>query len=110
MADALITRFSQLRQMLVRPTSAVARNTDSAQEPVVIGRELGVEALLEGRVQRAGDRLRVTVQLIRVRDDVALWGAKFDEQWQDIFAIQDSISEQVVRALMVGLSGEQQRR
>lgn len=109
LADALITRFSQLRQMLVRPTSAVARYADSAQEPVVTGRELGVEVLLDGRVQRAGERLRVTVQLIRVRDGVVLWGGKFDEQWQDIFAVQDSISEQVVRALMLGLSGEQQR-
>lgn len=109
LADALITRFSQLRQMLVRPTSAVARYAGSAQEPLVTGRELGVEALLDGRVQRAGERLRVTVQLIRVRDGVTLWGAKFDEQWQDIFAIQDSISEQLARALMLGLSSEQQR-
>jgi DNA-binding winged helix-turn-helix (wHTH) protein/tetratricopeptide (TPR) repeat protein len=110
LADALITRFSQLRQMLVRPTSAVARYAVSAQEPVVAGRELEVEALLEGRVQRVGERLRVTVQLIRVRDSMMLWGGKFDEPWQDIFAIQDSISEQVVRALMLSLSGEQQRR
>ena len=66
--------------------------------------------MLDGHVQRADVRLRVTAQLVRVDDGALLWAEKFDEQFTHIFAIQHSISEQVARTLLLRLSGEQQQR
>ena len=70
-----------------------------------IGRRLGVEALLEGSVRKAGQRLRINVQLIDARNGYQLWSERFDREVADIFAIQDEIASSVVRAL--GLSTDQ---
>lgn len=110
LADALITRFSHLPQLILRPTSAVARYAGVAHDPVTAGRELGVDVVLDGRVQLVGDRLRLTVQLINIGNGALLWAEKFEEQFTHIFAIQDSISEQVAQALALRLSSEQRRQ
>jgi TolB-like protein/Tfp pilus assembly protein PilF len=99
MADALITKLSNIREINIRPTSAVRKYDAPDQDPVAAGRELRVEAVIEGSVQRVGDRIRVTVQLVSVRDGAPLWAEKFDEQFTNIFAVQDRISEQVAQAL-----------
>ncbi len=104
MADALITRLSNSRRLTVRSTSASLRH--AGQDPVAAGRELNVDCVLDGKFQRAGDRVRVTVQLVRVRDGVTLWAATFEEKFTDIFAVQDSISEQVAGALTLRLTRE----
>ena len=105
MADALITKLSNIREINIRPTSAVRKYDAPEQDPVAAGRELRVEAVIEGSVQRVGDRIRVTVQLVSVRDGTPLWAEKFDEHFTNIFAVQDRISEQVARALTLTLSG-----
>ena len=105
LADALITKLSGLKQIVVRPTNAV-RNYGS-QEPLAAGRELGVDVVLDGNVQRIGPQIRVTVQLVNVQDGKVLWGEKFDENLTDIFALQDAISDQVARAIEPGLTGEE---
>ena len=104
MADALITKLSNVRGINVRPTSAVRKYGAHDQDPAAAGRDLRVEAVVEGSVQRVGERIRVTVQLVSVRDGAPLWAEKFDEQFTDIFAVQDRISEQVARALTPSLS------
>jgi DNA-binding winged helix-turn-helix (wHTH) protein/TolB-like protein/Tfp pilus assembly protein PilF len=104
MADALITKLSNLREINIRPTSAVRKYGTPNQDPVAAGRELGVEAVIEGSVQREDGRIRVTVQLVSVGDGAPLWAAKFDEHFTNIFAVQDRISEQVARALTLTLS------
>lgn len=109
MADALITTLSNLRQLVVRPTNAVIRFADPLQDLLIAGQELGVDVVLDGRVRRTNDRVRVTVQLISVQDGAPLWAEKFDEKWTDIFTVQDSISEQVARALMLRLSGAERK-
>lgn len=108
MADALITRLSNLRQVIVRPTSSVHKYI-RAQDPVLAGKELGVEWVLDGSVQKSRKRIRATVQLVSVADGVLLWADKFDEKFTDILAVEDSISEQVARALAPKLSGEEER-
>jgi tetratricopeptide (TPR) repeat protein len=75
-----------------------------AVDPLVAGRELGVDAVLDGKIQHVGDRLRVTVQLLRVADGASLWAEKFDEKSTDIFAVQDSISDQAARSLTIQLT------
>lgn len=110
MADALITKLSNIRQITVRPTSAVIKYAGSNnRDPLAAGRELGVDSVLEGTIQRAGDRVRVTVQLISVRESKPLWAHSFDERFTDIFTVQDSISAQVAEALTLKLTGEEQK-
>src|SRR6266404_6319553 len=109
MSDALITKLGSIRQIIVRSTSTVLSQTGLRQDPLVIGRKLGVDLLLEGWVQKAGHRIRVTIQLVDVRDGSSLWSEKFDALFTDILDVQDTISEQVTRALMLKLSGEERK-
>lgn len=110
LADALIMRLSSIRDLKVKPTAAVLKFNDVREDPLAIGLELNVDALLDGVYQREADKIRVSVQLVSVKDGVTLWAAKFDENLTDIFAIQDSISEQVVRSLALKLSGDERRQ
>lgn len=110
MADALITKLSSIKQIAVRPTSSILRYADSNVDPIQAGSALGVNSLLDGRVQKSGDRIRVTLQLLRVSDGASLWAGKFDEKYTDIFAVEDRISEQVVQALLPALTGSQKQQ
>jgi DNA-binding winged helix-turn-helix (wHTH) protein/TolB-like protein len=109
MADTLITRLSNIRQLIVRPTGAVRRFASPDQDPVAAGRELKVDEVLEASIQRAGDRIRVTLRLVRVSDGAPLWAGKFDEPAGDVLAVQDRVSEQVAQALVPRMTGEEQR-
>jgi TolB-like protein/DNA-binding winged helix-turn-helix (wHTH) protein/tetratricopeptide (TPR) repeat protein len=107
MADDLITRLSNLRQVTVRPTSAVRKYVGEANtpNPVVVGQELDVESVLESSIRRSGDRIRVTAQLVNVRDGAPLWAEKFDEKFTDILSVQDAVAEHVSQALLLQLTG-----
>jgi TolB-like protein/Flp pilus assembly protein TadD len=107
MADTLITRLSNIKELIVRPTSAVLKYADTAEDPLTIGRELQVEAVLEGSIRRTADRIRVTVRLLQTSDGASLWGDKFDENFTDIFAVEDLISERVAVALVSKLTDEE---
>jgi TolB-like protein/Tfp pilus assembly protein PilF len=109
MADALITRLSNIRRISVRPTSAVSKYVDAREDPFVAGRELRVESLVDGTIQRSAGHIRVTVQLVSVSEEITLWAGKFDEKFTGIFAIEDSISEQIVEALTLRLTGDERR-
>jgi serine/threonine-protein kinase len=75
-----------------------------------IGRQLNVEAVLEGSVRKAGNRIRVTAQLINVADGYHLWSQRYDREMEDVFAIQDEISDAIVAALKVTLAGKEKRQ
>jgi DNA-binding winged helix-turn-helix (wHTH) protein/TolB-like protein/Tfp pilus assembly protein PilF len=107
MADTLIARLSNLRQIIVRPLSAVRKYAGLEQDPVAAGREQRVDAVLDGSLQKSGERIRVTVRLVSVADGKQLWADKFEEKSTDIFTVQDSISERLTRALAVKLTGEE---
>jgi DNA-binding winged helix-turn-helix (wHTH) protein/TolB-like protein/Flp pilus assembly protein TadD len=110
MADALITRLGDTGKVIVRPTSAIQKYNGKELNPLVAGQEQGVDAVLDGRIQREADRVRLTVQLIRVRDGVQLWGETFDKQFTDIFALEDALSERVAQSIRLKLTGEETRR
>ncbi|HEY6186653.1 MAG TPA: protein kinase [Pyrinomonadaceae bacterium] len=107
LTDAIITKLSNIHRIIVRPTSSVLKYYDGEHDARAAGYELDVSFVLDGRIQRAGDRVRVTVQLVRVRDGAPFWAAKFDESFTDIFSVEDSISSQVAEALIPRLSGEE---
>ena len=107
MADTLIAKLSSIKEISVRPIGAVRKYADVEQDAVAAGREQKVDAVLDGHIQRFGEKVRVTVRLLRVEDGGQIWTNQFDENIRDIFAVQDSISERVAGALALKLSGEE---
>ncbi|MEM1206085.1 MAG: winged helix-turn-helix domain-containing protein [Acidobacteriota bacterium] len=107
-ADAVITSLSNLRQLSVRATSAILRYADGVEggggDVAAIGRDLGVEGVLEGTVQRSGSRLRVTLQLISVASGVPCWAESFRGDYDDLFVAQDAVAREVVRRLRLTLT------
>jgi TolB-like protein/Flp pilus assembly protein TadD len=110
MADAVIGKMSKLKQLVVLPTSSVLKYTDRVFDPIATARTLDVDAVLSGTVQRSGDRLRVTVQLVTVSNGRTVWSEKFDQTFTDIFGIQDTISDSVVRSLALNLTTDEQKQ
>jgi DNA-binding winged helix-turn-helix (wHTH) protein/TolB-like protein/Flp pilus assembly protein TadD len=109
MTDALINKLSYIRQITVRPTSSVLKYSALSQDLRVAGKELDVDVLLDGKVQQAGDRVRLSVQLVRASDGATIWGESFDENFTNVFSLQDRVSERVAAALFVKLTGEERR-
>jgi len=110
MADALISKLSEADEITVRPLSAVRRYDSPDQDSIAAGRQLNVEAVLDGSLQTSGDRVRVTARLVRVSDGKQLWASQLDEKYTDIFRVQDSISERVANALKIRLTNNDNRR
>lgn len=111
LADALITRLSNVRQFIVRPTSSILRfQSSAATGPFQAGRELNVNFIVEGTIRFVGERLRVSIQLFSLAENSTVWAAKFDEKFTDILEIEDLISEKVVKSLLPELTGEQQKQ
>ncbi len=110
MADALITRLGGLDQVVVRPVGAVRKYANTEQDPIVAGRELKVETVLDGSIQRLGNRTRITVRALRVDDGTQLWADAFDEKLSDMFAVEDSISQKVAGALAIKVTSEEERQ
>lgn len=110
LADALITKLTNIREIVVRPTSAVLMYSGPKQSPLAAGRELGVDGLLEGTLQRSGERIRLTLQLVRVSDGRALWAGSFDDDFTNVLKVEDSISAQVAATLALKLAGDERKQ
>jgi TolB-like protein/Tfp pilus assembly protein PilF/class 3 adenylate cyclase len=108
-AEEIINALTKIKALRVAArTSSFAfkgKNEDIGE----VGRKLKVHTVLEGSVRKAGNRLRVTAQLIKVADGYHLWSERYDRQLEDVFEIQDEIAENIVRALRVVL-GEDEKR
>ena len=103
-ADSIIARISQIDALTVRPTSAVRKYAISEGDSLEAAREQNVDAVLDGTVQRSGDRLRVSVNLLKVSDGSSLWADTFNLSFSDIFAMQDEVSRQIAAQLRLKLS------
>ena len=110
LTDALITRLSNVRRLVVRPTSSVLRYHGANVDPLIAGRDLGIDYVVDGSLRRVGDRLRVTAQLLDVAEGVTRWAEQFDEGSTDVLQIEDSISEKVANALLPQLTGDEQHQ
>ena len=104
LTDELIVSLSQLKNfdVISRTNSMQYKNT--AKDIKTIGKELGIKYLLEGSVRKYQDNLRITVQFINVDNGRQLWAESFKGKMEDVFDIQETVSKQVVEALMVKLS------
>jgi len=105
-AETLITMLAQVPQLMVIGKVSSFSYKGQAVDPRTIGQQLGVGALLKGSVQRAGDRLRVAVQLVSTGDGGHLWAETYDRPATDVFAVQDEIAKRVTEALSVALAGD----
>ncbi len=105
LADALITRLSKVRRFVVRPTSSILGFGEDLIDPIRAGRELNVDYILDGNIKKAGDRLRVTVQLLSVSDNAAVWATSIDETLSDVLTLEDTLSNKVIEVLLPQLTG-----
>jgi TolB-like protein/tetratricopeptide (TPR) repeat protein len=110
LADATITELAAVRSLLVRPTAAILPYQGGAVDPVRAGRELSVDAIVDGSLQRRGPQVRVTAQLLSTSDGRPLWGTKIDANVDEVFRLQDDVAREVVRALDVTITAADQRR
>jgi TolB-like protein len=109
LADSLIGRLATLRELTVRPTSAIARYETAVSDTSEIGRNLGVEAVLEGTYQKLEGMTRVSVQMTDVARGGILWSDRIDLPEGKLFELQDALSRQVAEKLRVELGPSLQR-
>jgi len=102
--DLLITRLSNVRHLIVRPTSAIREFAGRQVDSRDAGRQLKADAVLEGSIRTTPDRVRVTVQLLDVYEQKPIWAEQFDERRSEMFALEDRISARVADALMMRLT------
>lgn len=110
MADTLIAKISSVRGVTVRPLSSVRRYGGLEQDPLAVGRKLGVDAVLDGSIHNATNNVRVTVRLLRVADGRQLWTGQFDSEFANIFSLHDAISAKLVDELSIKLTEEERNR
>jgi TolB-like protein/tRNA A-37 threonylcarbamoyl transferase component Bud32 len=109
-AEELINGLAQIEGLRVAARTSAFQFKSRDVDVRRIGKELGVESVLEGSVRKAGDRLRVTAQLVSVSDGYHLWSEKYDRDLEDIFAIQDEISLSIVEKLRGKLLKEERSK
>ncbi|CAN5399199.1 hypothetical protein BH10ACI2_BH10ACI2_17180 [soil metagenome] len=110
LADAIITRLASVRKLTVRPTSSITGYSGPDINPFRAGQELGVDFVLDGRIRRFGERLRISLQLLDVKAGSAIWAGQFDELLTDVLELEDAISGQVAAALIPQLTGEDRQK
>ncbi len=108
LTDEIIRNLSIIEGLAVRSQTSAFAFKGKPRNIREVGKQLDVDYILEGSVQRSG-QLRINVRLVRVRDDIQLWSGKFDREWTDVFAIQDEISLGIVNHLRLEL-GRGRRR
>lgn len=109
-ADSTITRLANIRQIRVRPTSAVLRYENQTVDPQEAGRTLKADNVLSGTIQKAADRIRVRVQMVRVSDGVPIWGEEYELAHAELFSLEDAIADRVTAALKIQLTAEERVR
>jgi len=104
LTEELIAVLSKIPGLRVIARTSVAPYKSASKSVTQIGEELGVSSILEGSVRKAGDRLRITLQLIDVSTQEHIWSEKYDRQLADVFAIQTEVAENTAKAIRVELS------
>jgi TolB-like protein len=109
-ADTLIAKLSTSRELTVPSLASARKYDDQRHDSVATGRALRVNSVLEGNLQKSGDRIRVTARLIKVADGTSMWSGTFDEKFTDVFQVEDTIAQKVAAALQLRLSEEDRQR
>src|SRR5215471_3178540 len=104
LTEELITRLSEVKGLKVIARTSVMNYKRKEKNVSEIGRELGVGSIIEGSVRKAGNKIRVTVQLVDSRTEEHIWASNYDKQLDDIFAIQSDVASRVAESVSTGLS------
>jgi TolB-like protein/Tfp pilus assembly protein PilF len=110
LTDTLLHKLAQIGQLKVIARNSTFQFKGQNRDVREIGQILGVDVVLEGSVQRAGQQVRIIAQLVRTSDGAHLWSQSFDDSMDNIFALQDQVATDVARQLKVDLNAEQRRR
>ena len=105
LAESLIFRLTQLPGLKVSPTSSVIRYKGKDTDVTTIARELGVDAVMTGRLMKRGDNLNITVELVDARNNKSLWGEQYERKMSDLLATQREIAGAIVQKLQLKLAG-----
>jgi TolB-like protein/Flp pilus assembly protein TadD len=107
LAESLIYRLSQLPNLKVSPTSSVFRYKGKETDAQKIGNELGVNAVMSGRIVQRGDNLIISAELVDVRHNKLLWGEQYERKMSELLATQREIAHEIVEKLKLKISGEE---
>jgi len=107
LADELLNVLAKIRGLRVAARASSFQFKGKSEDLATIGRKLNVATLLDGSVRKAGNRVRISVQLVKVSDGYHLWSETYDRTLDDIFAVQDDIAKSVVKELRATLLGEE---
>jgi serine/threonine protein kinase/tetratricopeptide (TPR) repeat protein len=110
LADAVITELARVRSLVVRPSSEIVKYQGTQVDPREAGREMSVSAVLSAGFLRAGDRIRVTAQLVDVDSGDLLWSDRIDADATDIINVQDTITQEICDGLRLELSPDEKDR
>ncbi|HXT63507.1 MAG TPA: protein kinase [Pyrinomonadaceae bacterium] len=106
--ESIINSLTQLPNLKVIARSSVFRYKGKESDPLTAGKELGVRAVLTGRILQRGDNLTISTELVDVRDNKQLWGEQYSEKISDLLSVQREIASKITANLRLKLSGEQQ--
>ena len=110
LADAVITELARVRSLVVRPSSEIVKYQGRQVDPRQAGREMSVSAVLSAGFLRAGDRIRVTAQLVDVESGDLLWSDRIDADATDIINVQDTITQEICEGLRLELTSDEKDR
>jgi TolB-like protein/Flp pilus assembly protein TadD len=110
LAESLIYRLSQIPNLKVSPTSSVFRYKGKETDAKVVANELGVDAVMTGRIVQRGDNLTISVELVDVRNNKSLWGEKYERKMSELLATQREIAAEITNKLQLKLSGEGEQK
>src|SRR5204862_268256 len=108
--ESIINSLTQLPNLKVIARSSVFRYKGKETDPMAVGKELGVRAVLTGRIVQRGDSLLMSVELLDVRDNKQLWGEQYEKKVSDLLAVQREIAREISGNLRLKLSGAEQSR
>jgi serine/threonine protein kinase/Tfp pilus assembly protein PilF len=106
--EDIITELSKIEGLHVNPRSTVLAFRDKPVTSAQVGQQLGAAYVLEGSIRRAGDRLRITTQLVDTASGYPVWSERYDREMKDVFEVQDEIARKIAEALRVKLSQQEQ--
>src|SRR5580704_12049099 len=109
MTEDIITELSKIKELQVFPRAAVLAYRDKPATGPQVGRELNAACVLSGSLRRAGNRLRITAQLIRAQTGHSIWAERYDRELKDVFEVQDEIARSISQALRIKLSPQEEK-
>jgi serine/threonine protein kinase len=109
-ADSVITKLASFGRLRLRPTSAILRYEKQQADPRQVGQALAADYVATGTVQKTGERLRVSTQLVRISDGSSVWGEHYDLARSDLLGLEDTIAEKIAFALRVEISAAERER